>query len=122
MARNSKTPAPDEAPAAGDDVQAQEEPGAESAAGDTPEEPEQQPPGVYEYVHSVGCVYPHVPLTCHAHHPAAPATEQTPEIPEQSATVFEWPDGPPADGRWAKTRRKPNQAADNAGGLLNSKE
>ncbi|MFJ4787562.1 hypothetical protein [Streptomyces sp. NPDC088794] len=79
-------------------------------------------PGVYEYTHSIGCVYPHVPLTCHAHHPAVPATDTTPDIPEQLATVFNWPEGPPADGRWASTRKKPNQAADNAGGLLNGKE
>ncbi|MFI1535579.1 hypothetical protein [Streptomyces anandii] len=84
--------------------------------------PEQQPPGVYEYVHGVGCVYPHVPLTCHAYQPRVPETETSPEIPERPATVFEWLDGPPADGRWVKTRKKPNQAADNAGGLLTSKE
>ncbi|MEU6347237.1 hypothetical protein ABZ883_40595 [Streptomyces sp. NPDC046977] len=87
-----------------------------------PDAPEQQPGGVYEYVHGIGCVYPHVPLTCHAHQPAVPATDSTPEIPERAATVFDWPDGPPDDGRWARTRKRPNQAADNAGGLLSSKE
>ncbi|MET7944339.1 hypothetical protein [Streptomyces sp. NPDC005302] len=79
------------------------------------------PPGVYAYVYGIGCVYPHVPLTCHAHQPFVAATETTPEIAEVEATVFEWTDGPPDDGRWAKTRRKPNQAADNAG-PLSSKE
>ncbi|MFJ6085173.1 hypothetical protein ACIQI8_27570 [Streptomyces sp. NPDC092369] len=95
------------------------EPPAETAADSDSTEPA---PGVYEYTHSIGCVYPHVPLTCHAHHPAVPATDTTPAIPEQLATVFDWPEGPPADGRWASTRKKPNQAADNAGGLLNGKE
>ncbi|MFJ5217169.1 hypothetical protein ACIP98_20905 [Streptomyces sp. NPDC088354] len=95
----------------------------QAAAVDEPEQdPEKQGPGVYEYVHGIGCVYPHVPLTCHPHQPAVPATETTAAIPERAATVFDWPEGPPTDGRWAKTRRKPNQAADNAGGLLSSKE
>ncbi|MGW4042946.1 hypothetical protein [Streptomyces sp. NPDC004721] len=58
-------------------------------------------PGVYEYTHFADCVYPHVPLTCHA------ATADRP------ATVYDWPFGPPDDGRWTKTRKKPNQAADN---------
>ncbi|MFJ8345024.1 hypothetical protein ACIQ9J_01345 [Streptomyces sp. NPDC094153] len=62
-------------------------------------------PGVYEYTHYDDCVYPHVPLTCRA------ATLDSP------ATVFEWPFGPPDDGRWTKTKKKPNQAADNAGPL-----
>lgn len=85
-------------------------------------DPEQPPPGVYEYVAGIGCVYPHIPLTCRAFHPAVEATETTPEIPEQTATVFEWLDGPPADGRWAPTEKPPTQVADNAGGLLNGKE
>ncbi|MEU6513619.1 hypothetical protein [Streptomyces sp. NPDC046978] len=84
--------------------------------------PDEQPPGVYEYVHGIGCTYPHVPLTCRAYHPAVPGTDTAPPVPEQPATVFEWLDGPPADGRWAKTRKRPNQAADNAGGLLTNKE
>lgn len=86
------------------------------------ESPERLPSGVYEYAFGIGCVYPHVPLTCHAYHPAVEATETTPAIPEQEATRFEWPEGPPDDGRWAKTRKKATQAADNAGGLLSSKE
>ncbi|MFC8676674.1 hypothetical protein ACFUEN_28815 [Streptomyces griseorubiginosus] len=129
-------PAADENPAAAVDV---EGPPPAASADDAPEQPEpdtpsaaagsddisapaELPPGVYEYVHGIGCVYPHVPLTCHAHHPAVAATDQTPEVPEQEATVFDWPDGPPPDGRWAATDKKPNQAADNAGGRLNSKE
>ncbi|MFF7411664.1 hypothetical protein [Streptomyces lydicus] len=68
-------------------------------------------PGVYEYVHPTACVYPHVPLTAH------PAREGA-DGRELPATVFDWPFGPPNDGRWAKTRKtKPNQAADNAPAL-----
>lgn len=62
-------------------------------------------PGIYEYTHFADCVYPHVPLTCRA------------ETADAPATVFDWPFGPPDDGRWTKTRKKPNQAADNAGPL-----
>ncbi|MFE5037163.1 hypothetical protein [Streptomyces sp. NPDC056683] len=64
-----------------------------------------EPGGAYEFTHFADCVYPHVPLTARA------ATPDTP------ATVFDWPFGPPADGRWTKTTKKPNQAADNAGPL-----
>ncbi|MFJ6540495.1 hypothetical protein ACIQMP_07605 [Streptomyces sp. NPDC091385] len=108
----------DEPPTAPDAVDGSDAPDS----GAEPTAPEQQPPGVYEYVHTIGCVYPHVPLTCHAHHPAVPATDDAPAIPERAATVFDWPEGPPADGRWTRTRKKPNQVADNAGGLLSSKE
>lgn len=69
----------------------------EPATGETGPEP-----GVYEFTHFADCVYPHVPLSCRT------ATGDTP------ATVFDWPFGPPDDGRWTKTRKKPNQAADNA--------
>lgn len=116
-------------------TEAAEEPAAEPATPGQPEEASHAPqdaasdedaaglpPGVYKYVHGIGCVYPHVPLTCHAYHPPVAATETTPEIPERKATVFEWLDGPPADGRWRATDAKPNQAADNAGGCLISKE
>ncbi|MFG3287258.1 hypothetical protein ACGF3G_00340 [Streptomyces sp. NPDC048179] len=64
-----------------------------------------EPGGAYEFTHFADCVYPHVPLTARAATPDAPAT------------VFDWPFGPPADGRWTKTTRTPNQAADNAGPL-----
>lgn len=76
-----------------------------------PQDQDGPAPGVYEYVHPTACVYPHVPLTAH------PAREGAggKELP---ATVFDWPFGPPGDGRWAKTRKtKPNQAADNAPAL-----
>lgn len=94
---------------------APESPAAGTAAAPAGEEPVEEPqnqdapgPGVYEYVHPAECVYPHVPLT------ARPATNDRP------ATVFDWPFGPPTDGRWAKTRKtKPNQAADNAPALSN---
>ncbi|MEU2426896.1 hypothetical protein ABZ619_38790 [Streptomyces sp. NPDC007851] len=68
--------------------------------------PAAAPPGVYEYTHISDCVYPHVPLTCRA----ATVTAD--------ATVFDWPDGPPADGRWAPTTKTPNQVADNAAPLV----
>jgi len=64
--------------------------------------PEPEAGGVFEYVGAVPTVYLHVPLT------ARPATEDGP------ATVFAWPDGAPADGRWATSRKKPNQGPDNA--------
>ncbi|MFI5880796.1 hypothetical protein [Streptomyces sp. NPDC051554] len=107
-------PAPD---AAGQPPEAPEE-----AVEEPDTVPEQLPPGVYEYVAGIGCVYPHIPLTCRAFHPAVEATETAPEIAEQAATVFEWLDGPPMDGRWAPTEQTPNQVADNAGGLQNGKE
>ncbi|MEV6833477.1 hypothetical protein AB0N17_02930 [Streptomyces sp. NPDC051133] len=96
-------------------------PAAESAsdapaATDPPAGPE---PGVYEYVHTDDCVYPHVPLTARAARSGRPATDDEPGEPAVDATVFDWPFGPPDDGRWKKTRKtKPNQAADNAGPLI----
>jgi hypothetical protein len=79
---------------------------------DTPAAPAEAPvpaqapePGTYEYSHFADAVYPHVPLTARA------ATADTP------ATVFDWPFGPPDDGRWTPTTKTPNQAADNAGPL-----
>ncbi|WP_019059940.1 hypothetical protein [Streptomyces prunicolor] len=133
---SDNTPAADEQPAAASPAPPAEESPAAAPAPDTPDQtevpepvaeepdtgPEQLPPGVYEYVAGIGCVYPHVPLTCRAFHPVVEATETRPEIPEQAATVFEWLDGPPADGRWAPTEKTPNQVADNSGGLLNGKE
>ncbi|WP_439947166.1 hypothetical protein [Streptomyces sp. BBFR109] len=75
-------------------------------------------PGVYEYTHYADCVYPSVPLTARAARPGRPATGDDPGEPAVDATVFDWPFGPPDDGRWKKTRKtKPNQAADNAGPL-----
>lgn len=69
--------------------------------------------GVYEYTHFADCVYPHVPLTARVARPERPATDDDPGEPAVAATVFDWPVGPPDDGRWTKTRKKPNQAADN---------
>lgn len=63
------------------------------------------PADTYEYTHFADAVYPHVPLTARA------------ATPDTAATVFVWPFGPPADGRWTPTTKKPNQAADNAGPL-----
>ncbi|WP_369043509.1 hypothetical protein [Streptomyces sp. Midd1] len=110
------------APEAASDTTEQPAPEEDAADSTAPEEdPDGLPPGVYAYVYGIGCTYPHVPLTCHPHQPYVAATDTTPEIPEVEATVFEWTDGPPDDGRWVKSRRKPNQAADNAG-PLSSKE
>ncbi|MEV0090466.1 hypothetical protein [Streptomyces sp. NPDC050738] len=85
-------------PAATEPVSATENPQQEAR----PAEPEEPEPGVYEFTAESPCVYPHVPLTCR------------PAAPESPATVFDWPEGPPADGRWTKTRKKPNQQPDNA--------
>lgn len=78
-------------------------------------------PGVYEYAYFADCVYPSVPLTAYAADPGRPATDDEPATPPVTATVFDWPFGPPDDGRWAKTRKKPNQRADNEP-PLNSEE
>lgn len=67
--------------------------------------------GVFEYTAPFTTVY-HLPLTAHPLIPAVEATDEDPGSPEVPATVFAWPDGPP-DARWAKTRKSPNQAADN---------
>jgi hypothetical protein len=64
-------------------------------------QPAGPPPGVYAYSHFADCVYPHVPLS------ARTATADTP------ATIYDWPFGPPDDGRWTPTSKSPNQAADN---------
>ncbi|MGW2501797.1 hypothetical protein ACWCXL_11895 [Streptomyces sp. NPDC001588] len=121
--RTTRAPADDPEQLLGEPAsEEQPQPPDAPAPDEASSEPEQQPPGVYEYIHGIGCTYPHVPLTCRAYHPTVPATDTTPPVPEQPATVFEWLDGPPADGRWAKTRKRPNQAADNAGGLLTNKE
>lgn len=104
------TPSQPEEPAA---------PVAETAV-ETPEpagESSSPEPGVYEFTHFADCVYPHVPLTCRAARPERPATDDDPGEPEVKATVFDWPFGPPDDGRWTKTRKKPNQNPDNAGPL-----
>jgi hypothetical protein len=90
------------------------EPDTEAPAVTEPSGPE---PGVYEFTHYADCVYPHVPLTCRAARPERPATDDDPGEPEVKATVFDWPFGPPDDGRWTKTRKKPNQNPDNAGPL-----
>lgn len=100
-----ETPVSDATPAAS----APEPPAPDVAAA----EPEQPGPGTYEYTRSSGCVYPHVPLTCHPEDPGVAASEADPGRPARPATVFDWPDGPPTDGRWTKTRKKANQLPDN---------
>lgn len=84
--KGTPPPAPTKAPAA---------PGA-------PPSPVDAPPA-FEYTAGFDTLYLHVPLT------ARPADERG------SATVFAWPDGAPADGRWRPTTSQPNQAPDNAG-------
>lgn len=105
--------APEPTPQPEEPVALTVEPGTEAPA-DAEPTPE---PGVYEFTHFADCVYPHVPLTCRAARPERPATEDDPGEPEVKATVFDWPFGPPDDGRWTKTRKKPNQNPDNAGPL-----
>lgn len=99
------TPQPDEAASSPTETPTET---AEPAAEETGPEP-----GVYEFTHFADCVYPHVPLSCHAARPERPATDSDPGEPEVRATVFDWPFGPPDDGRWTKTRKKPTQRADN---------
>ncbi|MEU1800903.1 hypothetical protein [Streptomyces sp. NPDC019937] len=111
---------------ASDEAPANEtETAAAAQEGTTATEPVEAPqdqnapaPGVYEYVHPTECVYPHVPLTARPAAPARQATDDGPGAEAIPATVYEWLSGPPADGRWTKTRKKPNQAADNAGPLI----
>lgn len=93
------------------------------ASKDTPTEPAAEPkaepaaPAAYEYTAGFDTVYVHVPLTAHPERPAELGDDSTPAVPGQPATVFAWPDGPPEDGRWQPTRKRPNQAPDNAGPL-----
>jgi hypothetical protein len=106
---SSKSPEKDQTAKPADTAQPEgDAPAAEPARTDRLE------PGVYEYIHPVDCVYPHVPLTAKAARPGSPATDDGPGEPATAATVFDWPFGPPGDGRWVKTRKKPNQAPDNA--------
>jgi hypothetical protein len=95
-AKDATEPTPPAEPAAPDP-----EPAPAPAAGG---------PGVYEYTHFTDCVYPHVPLTARA------------ATPDRAATVFDWPFGPPTDGRWTPTSKKPNQAPDNEPAPLSSEE
>lgn len=91
------TPQPDPSDAPADTAPAPA-PVAEPVEAPAPAGP---PPGVYAYSHFADCVYPHVPLSARA------ATAEAP------ATIFDWPFGPPDDGRWTPTSKRPNQAADN---------
>lgn len=101
MPSHKPTRAPDTPPETDDTAPA---PAAEEIPEAVPGPPE---PGVYEYTHSTDCTYLHVPLSARAARPASA------DEPAQAATVFDWPFGPPDDGRWSRTRKKPNQAADN---------
>jgi hypothetical protein len=112
-AKPSKDDAPQPTPQPEEPATPAAEPDIEAPAA-APTGPE---PGVYEYSYFADCVYPHVPLTCRAARPERTAANDDPGEPEVKATVFDWPFGPPDDGRWTKTRKKPNQAADNAGPL-----
>ena len=94
-----------------------EAPAEPAGASSVPEPAAPAAGGVFEYVAPFTTVY-HLPLTAHPLIPAVAPVEATddapavPGSPEVPATVFAWPDGPP-DDRWAPTRKKPNQAADN---------
>lgn len=112
--KDEPTPQPQKPPASEFDPAAE---APVAAAAETDTEPTGPAPGVYEYTHFADCIYPHVPLTARAAYPGHPATEDDPGEPAVDATVFNWPFGAPDDGRWTKTRKKPNQAADNAGPL-----
>lgn len=76
-----------------------------TSKGDTappdPKQNEPESPAAYEYTAGFDTVYLSVPLTARQARDDAPAT------------VFAWPGGPPEDGRWQPTRKKPNQAPDN---------
>lgn len=113
-AKPPKDDAPEPTPQPKEAAAPAPEPDAETPATTEPAGPE---PGVYEFTHFDDCVYPHVPLTCHAGRPERPATDDAPGEPEVKATVFDWPFGPPDDGRWSPSKKKPTQAADNAGPL-----
>lgn len=86
---------------------------AEPAGASSVPEPAAPPAGgVFEYAAPFTTVYQQPPLTAHPLIPAVEATDEQPGSPAVPATVFAWPDGAP-DDRWAKTRKSPNQAADN---------
>ena len=104
-------PEPDATPASAkstDTASATTEPPADSV-------PEgRQPAGVYEFIGTIPTQYLDVPLTARPADPGRPATDDEPEAPASPATVFDWPFSAPDDGRWQPTKKKPNQAADNA--------
>lgn len=101
-----------------------EAPAGQAGAPSVPEPATPAAGGVFEYVAPFTTVY-HLPLTAHPLVPAVPPVEASgddpgsPGSPQVPATVFAWPDGPP-DDRWAPTRKKPNQAADNAAPLTST--
>ncbi|WP_128381273.1 hypothetical protein [Streptomyces cavernae] len=94
-AKPAPSPEPDPTPAA-EATPAPEPAPRESATADG-----RLPAGMYQFTGTLPTQYLDVPLT------ARPADGDSP------ATVFAWPFGAPADGRWEPTRRKPNQVADN---------
>jgi hypothetical protein len=98
------TPAPTAAPVA-------DEPGA------VPVPDGRQPAGVYQFTGSIATQYLEVPVTARPADPGRPADGDDPGVPATPATVFDWPFGAPADGRWEPTKRKPNQLPDNAPAL-----
>jgi hypothetical protein len=91
MPVKSPTPEPDPTPASTDTAPAPE-----------PAPTRSDQAGAYIFTGPLPTQYLHVPLT------AYPASDDRP------ATVFDWPFGVPADGRWEPTRKKPNQLPDNA--------
>jgi hypothetical protein len=73
--------------------------------------------GVYEFTGPIATQYLEVPLTARPADPGRPAADDEPAIAATPATVFDWQFSAPGDGRWAPTKKKPNQQPDNAPAL-----
>ncbi|MBP5926689.1 hypothetical protein F3K32_42545 [Streptomyces sp. LBUM 1483] len=99
-AKPDPSPEPDPTPATKPAPTPAPEPVPEPKESDTI--PGRLPAGTYEFTGPLPTQYLDVPLTAH------PADGTRP------STVFAWPFGAPADGRWAPTKKKPNQLPDNA--------
>lgn len=116
MPATKPTPGPDSAPAdpADDTPKTNPAPARGAVSLDVTVPDGRLPAGVYEFTGSIPTLYLDVPLTAHPAYPEEPATDDTEAVPARPATVFDWPFGAPADGRWQPTKKKPNQVADNA--------
>lgn len=105
-------PDPPPAPARTTDTgPAADEPGADAVPAG------RLPAGVYEFTGPIATQYLDVPLTARPAESGSAVTKTAPAVPATAATVFDWPFGAPADGRWAPTKKKSNQVADNAAPL-----
>jgi hypothetical protein len=101
-AKSAPSPEPDPTPAADTTPTPAPAPTPEVAPESSKSGTGRLPAGTYQFTGPVPTQYLEVPLTAH------PATDGRP------ATVFDWPFGAPDDSRWEPTKKKPNQAADNA--------